>query len=298
MVFVGNILLSLFVLDLICLANHFLRFSPDNLAQFRRNWVLGTLGIIAVMYVIGVVNAQSVKLVNLEIESSLPRQNRDLNIVLVSDTHLGYVVTKKTFQEWVKMINVQNPDIVVFAGDIADQWLEPVVQQNLHEEFNQLVARYGVFAVRGNHEFMSSPKDGLEQYLTKRTQVQYLRDSGVLIDDSFYVVGRDDRSNRSRVPLSELVKDFDRTKPVILIDHQPTNLPDSQENGITLSLYGHTHAGQFFPGTVGVKYAFDVSHGYAKRGNSHFYVSSGLGTWGPRCRLGSRSEMVRIAFHY
>jgi predicted MPP superfamily phosphohydrolase len=257
-----------------------------------------TLLIILILYIFGFLNVRSIQIVNLEITSDLPPQNRELHIVLVSDTHFGYLITKSKFQNWVKLINSQNPDIIIFAGDISDHFIDPVIHQNLHEEFNELISKYGIFAVTGNHEFMSSPRDGLEQYLKKKTHVKYLRDSSELIDNSFYVIGRDDRSNRQRLTLRALAKDFNRTKPVIVIDHQPMDLQESVENGITVTLCGHTHAGQFFPATVAVKFVFDLSYGYGKRGNSHFYVSSGLGVWGPQCRIGSKSEIVKIKLSY
>jgi predicted MPP superfamily phosphohydrolase len=123
-----------------------------------------TLILISIFYIIGVLNVRSIRFVNLVIKSDLPSQNRELNIVLVSDTHLGYLVTKSNLQEWVQLINAQNPDIIIFAGDISDHFTDPVIHQNLHEEFNELILKYGVVAVAGNHESMSSPRDGLEQY--------------------------------------------------------------------------------------------------------------------------------------
>jgi predicted MPP superfamily phosphohydrolase len=299
MLFVANLLLSSVIIDLIRFLNYFLRFSSDNLSQFRRYWFFGTLSAIPIMYVVGRFNLRFIKIVNIEVNSDFPiRQNRELRIALVSDTHLGYLITKAKFREWVKLINSQNPDIIVFAGDVADHFLEPVIHQQLHEEFNELISRYGVFVVSGNHEYLSGDRHGLENYLTKTTQVRDMRDTSELINDSFYVVGRDDKSNRNRMSVKDLLRGLDRTKPVIMIDHQPVRLQELEENGVLLTLCGHTHAGQFFPGTVGVKLVFEISYGYGRRGGSHIYVSSGLGVWGPQCRLGSRSELVNIKVRY
>jgi predicted MPP superfamily phosphohydrolase len=125
-----------------------------------------------------------------------------------------------------------------------------------------------------------------------------LRDSSELIDNSFYVVGRDDRTNPDRLPVEALVRDLDRSKPVILIDHQPVELNEAEESGVTLELAGHTHAGQFFPATIIVPCVFENSHGYSRRGNTHFVVSSGLGVWGRQSRLGSNSEIINIRLRY
>lgn len=91
---------------------------------------------------------------------------------------------------------------------------------------------------------------------------------------------------------------FDPSKPVIVVDHQPMNLEESQEENIDLHLSGHTHNGQVFPGNLLAKRFFEVSYGYKKKENTHIYVSSGLGLWGPPYRIGTQSELVVIHFQY
>jgi predicted MPP superfamily phosphohydrolase len=125
-----------------------------------------------------------------------------------------------------------------------------------------------------------------------------LCDRTEFIDDSFYVVGRDDASNPDRASIESLVSEIDKSKPIILLDHQPVRLHEAEEAGVTLELAGHTHAGQFFPGTVIVPMVFENSHGCSRRGNTQYYVSSGLGLWGPQSRFTSNSEIVNITFNY
>lgn len=112
------------------------------------------------------------------------------------------------------------------------------------------------------------------------------------------MVGRDDRSNHQRKKLTEIVSGLDHKKPIILLDHQPFHLKEAEENGVDLQISGHTHNGQFFPGQFFVKRMYDLGYGYMKKGKTHYYVSSGLGLWGPQFRIGTQSEIVVINLKY
>ena len=61
-----------------------------------------------------------------------------------------------------------------------------------------------------------------------------------------------------------------------------------------LMLSGHTHKGQIFPFNFIVKLKFRELYGYFKKMESVLYVSSGISCWGPKIRLGSNNELVKI----
>jgi predicted MPP superfamily phosphohydrolase len=90
------------------------------------------------------------------------------------------------------------------------------------------------------------------------------------------------------------MKQVDKDKPVILLDHQPVNLGEAEKEGVDLQLSGHTHNGQLWPLNYVTGLIYEVSYGYKRKGNTQFIVSSGFGIWGPRIRLGSRSEVLLI----
>jgi predicted MPP superfamily phosphohydrolase len=293
-----NLLVSTVLIDFIRLIDFIFHISSDRLHSFRKIWFFVTIISIVSIYVIGYLNFQYPRIVRMTIDSPLPAQNRQLRICLASDLHLGYLCTKAKFREWVRLINGQNPDIVLLAGDLFDNHMDSIVSQNLYEEFDQISARLGVYAVSGNHEYHIFPHDIFEKYMREKTKVKYLRDEVMLVEDSFYVIGRDDRRNRNRMTIEKLIEGLDRNKPFILVDHYPTDMKEAERNGITLALSGHTHRGQFFPVTVIVPFVFENFYGYRRLGNSQFYVSSGLGLWGPQCRFGSNSEIVIIEFRY
>ena len=102
----------------------------------------------------------------------------------------------------------------------------------------------------------------------------------------------------NRKNLSDIVKGLDANKPRILIDHQPFHLEEAEQNGIDFQFSGHTHNGQFFPANLVVKRMYELGYGYLKKGSTHYYVSSGLGIWGPEYRIGTQSEVVVVNMSY
>jgi predicted MPP superfamily phosphohydrolase len=215
-----------------------------------------------------------------------------LKIVAISDLHLGYGIGKAEFETWLPLINNEDADLVLIAGDLVDNNTQPLFDGNFSESIRKIRSKYGVYAVFGNHEYISNATRSA--LFLQSAGVTLLRDSVVLIDNSFYLIGRDDRSNPQRKSIRELIAPVDTTKPLILLDHQPFNLADTEKNGIDLQLSGHTHKGQVWPFSYVVTRLFEHPYGYAKKGNSHLYVTSGLGIWGGKFRIGSQSEYVVI----
>jgi uncharacterized protein len=224
-----------------------------------------------------------------------------LDIALVTDIHLGTIIKNSRLQQMVDMVNVLRPDIVLLAGDIVDEDLAPVIQNNLGELLRTIRSRNGTYAVTGNHEFIGGV-DQACRYLSDHG-VNMLRDRAVLIDNSFYLVGREDRSigqftGRRRLPLENIMKGVDLKKPVIMMDHQPFQLSQAAEHGIDLQVSGHTHHGQLWPFNFITSLIYEVSRGVKKIGNANVYVSCGYGTWGPPVRVGMVPEVVHIQLRF
>lgn len=220
---------------------------------------------------------------------------KKVRIVAASDIHMGTIIAKHRVSKLVKLINEQQPDIVLFAGDIVDEDLSPVISRNLGQKLVQINSKYGIYAITGNHEYIGGAEPAIK-YLQEHG-VNILRDSAALIANSFYIIGRDDKDSRryahqQQKELGELLNGIDRSKPSILLDHQPFHLDKVQEAGIDIQLSGHTHHGQLWPLNYITQAIFEVSSGYKKKGNSHIFVSNGYGTWGPPVRIGNRPEIL------
>ena len=292
------LLLSFLVVDVVRILNWIFHFSSDSL-QHVRLWVLiGSSVLIFVAMLVGNYKFNHPAVVDMQVEVNKPTQNKTLKIVAVSDLHLGVSIDKKKLKEYVKLINAQQPDIVLMAGDISDRATQPLIEQHMEEELRQIKAPLGVYAISGNHEYYSENPYSTGEFLQNKCGITLLRDSVALVNNSFYVVGRDDKTNPKRRSLAEVLAGLDHSKPIILLDHQPFHLEEAQHNGVDLQISGHTHDGQIFPGNLIVKKMYEVGSGYKKKGNTHYYVSSGLGLWGPQYRIGTQSELGVITMRF
>jgi predicted MPP superfamily phosphohydrolase len=299
-------LLIIVMLDIIRLINRLLPFYPsiiaDNYASAKQVIAAIAIVVVIITVVAGYFNARNVRIKTLTI--SVPKDAgawRSLNIVAASDIHLGTIIGRGMLDQIVAKINALNPDIVLLPGDIIDEDPIPVMRQNLGESLKQIKAPLGVYAVTGNHEYYGGVQAACE-YLEAHG-IKMLRDTTIKIADSFYLVGRDDRekariTGQRRKSLEELLSDVDKSYPIIVLDHQPYALQKVAESGIDLQISGHTHYGQLWPLGYITNLIYELSWGYKLIGSTHFYVSSGAGTWGPPMRLGNVPEIVnyRISF--
>ncbi|WP_165865963.1 metallophosphoesterase [Lucifera butyrica] len=226
----------------------------------------------------------------------------DLHAVLVSDIHLGPLIDNSRLRAMIERINALEPDIVFLAGDIIDENVVYFAQNKMPETLRALKSRFGAFAVLGNHEYLGGFPDTAVQLL-EQAGIRVLRDQSVLVNDSFWLVGRDDRmryrlTGKPRRPLEELMEGLDVSRPVLLLDHQPVNLAEPCRQKVDLQLSGHTHRGQFFPNNLVTKRIFEVDWGYYRKQDFQIIVSSGYATWGPPIRIGSRPELVDIRIQF
>lgn len=257
----------------------------------------GVLCVVLCLTAIGYINALFPRVRNLDIQiEKLVEAPKELTIVALSDIHLGTIVRNSTLEKLVEKVNALDPDLILLPGDIVDEDVSVVMEQNMAAALRKLRAPYGVFAVTGNHEYFGDVRKSVA-YIEEGS-VSVLQDSAVKIADAFYVVGRKDLTGKSfddpRKSLDEILAGIDRDLPLILMDHQPFHLEEAQQNGIDLQLSGHTHHGQIFPFNLITKKVYELSWGYLRKGETQYYVSCGVGTWGPPMRIGNRPEIVKI----
>lgn len=288
--------LGLLAIDVVRVLQHFAPVIPGVLS--KEIVAAGVVSVVCAIVFLGYVNAVRPRIRTLEL--TIPKNGhrlRTLNIAVASDIHLGTIVCKARLERIVARINALKPDLVLLPGDVVDEDIGPVIKQNLGETLRKIRSTYGVFAVTGNHEYIGGV-DAACRYLVDHG-ITMLRDSSINIEESLYIVGREDRAigqfaRRKRKPLGELMASVDKNFPVILMDHQPYRLEEAEQFGVDLQLSGHTHHGQLWPFNFITKKMYEVSWGYKKKGNTHVYVSSGVGTWGPPVRTGNSPEIVHL----
>ncbi len=295
-------LIALIVIDLFRLANWVIPFyhllAGNDPSKARLVIFLITTGAVAITLIAGHINAVTTKVTRYNIHINKQTESgKKIRIVAASDIHLGTVIGPRRLGKLVQLIEKQEPDIVLLAGDVVDEDLAPVVRNDLGSLLLKIKAPMGVYAITGNHEYIGGASRAVK-YLSEHG-IQMLRDTSVMIDNSIIIVGREDRdrerfSGMARKSIGDLLSGIDQSKPIILLDHQPFNLKEASDAGIDIQISGHTHHGQIWPLGYITRAIFELSSGYLKKGDSHFIVSTGYGSWGPPVRTGNRPEVVVI----
>lgn len=248
----------------------------------------GVLVLMTAIFVYGNIHYNKKERVPLEIKTNKNIGGKSLRIVLLSDLHLGYHNRRAEFHKWVDRINAEHADLILVGGDIIDISVRPLIEERVAEEFRRLNAP--VYACLGNHEYYSGEPRARQFY--KDAGITLLRDS-VAKASGISIIGRDDRTNLRRRPLSELMRGVDRNHDfTILLDHQPYHLEEAERNGVDFQFSGHTHHGQVWPASWITDAIYEAAFGPLTKGATRYYVSSGMGIWGGKFRIGTRSEYV------
>ena len=224
----------------------------------------------------------------------------DMNIVMISDLHLGSIGSEKRLDKVVDEINALKPDLLCIAGDFFDTDFGSIQNpERAAEILKELDVKYGTYACLGNHDAGGTQQQMLD--FLRKCGITTLREEYVVIDDRLILAGRLDSApiggfnGKKRGSFAELMDVGDTEMPVIVMDHNPANIGEYTTDA-DLILSGHTHKGQIFPGSLITDRMFEVDYGYYRRDESspHVIVTSGVGYWGMPMRVGTDCEIVQI----
>lgn len=305
MVGVSYIFLLLLLIDLIRLLDKGISFVPAVIKEHKKApLAIGAAVVLIVMTILvyGGWNARHPVVTEYDLtvhKKAGPLQQ--LQIAMVSDIHYGEIMDIQRLNSLVKIMNELQPDIILLAGDITNGAAQQEEARKLTDVLGRLPAKYGVFAVPGNHDRELRSEDSQLSHYLKEAGIKVLKDSYLKIGDSFYLIGRDypqRQSQQGRKEIEALIKGIDSSLPLILLDHQPTDLDAAQNNGVDLQLSGHTHVGQIFPINLITGQMYELDWGMLKKGDYNLIVSSGYGTWGPPLRVGNSPEVVSITMKF
>lgn len=288
--------MAVFLIDLVRIANHFFHFLPSFTPLMKFRLGLGVFGLASVIVIAGHINALWINVREIPLTISKPVSGaKEVKILMASDLHLGALIGERREKRLLEIVQDQKPDMVLLCGDLVDGEIAPVLRKNLGRHIQEIQTPLGVYAISGNHEYIG----GIDKTLPylQSINIRVLMDEVVTLPNGIQLVGRIDYSGRGfsgngRKELKELLDSVDRSKPVIVMNHQPYHLEEASNEQVDLHLSGHTHHGQLWPVNFVTKAIFELSWGYLKKENTHFYVSSGFGSWGPSVRVGNRPEVV------
>ena len=235
------------------------------------------------------------------------KEVKDIKIVMFADSHTGTTFNADGFVKHIEEMQAQNPDMIVVAGDFVDDDTTRADMIATSKALGKMKTTYGVYFVLGNHDngYYGAARRGFSgQEMVaelKKNGVRVLSDEAELVGDIFYIIGRRDFSvererGGRRKSMADLVKNLDKNRYVIVIDHQPADYDNQTKAGVDLVLSGHTHGGQLFPFNRVGKWigANDLIYGYEKRAKTDFIVTSGISDWAIKFKTGCKSEYVTV----
>jgi predicted MPP superfamily phosphohydrolase len=287
--------LCVLLFDLFLLLNLFFGFmSSETRKRYSfRFYTLSAMIIIPVAVVIaGAINLNTIRVSKYVVE--VPRRNSNidhLRVAFVADLHLQQNIRLQFIEQFVRKINALQPDLMLYGGDMTEGDRENETSETIESALKKIQAKYGVYGVTGNHEFYGGQEQGS---FFRKAGITLLCDTIVRIDDSFYLAGRYDQHFRRRKTVNEILGSDSLDLPVILMDHRPTELQEVSLTGTDVQFSGHTHNGQLFPINLITGSMYELSWGYKKIRNTHFFVTSGLRLWGPPVKTAGKSEIMLV----
>ena len=214
-----------------------------------------------------------------------------MRLVFFSDLHIGEAMTPDYIARAVKLIQDQQPDLILCGGDFIDHRAVYAYDPRVMASLRSLHAPMGVYYVLGNHEY----RDDLEANIRWVSEVggMLLRDSIAYPGDGpLTLIGRDDWVNGNRKPFEVIANEADPLRgPVVLMEHTPASIDSIGDSPVDLILCGHTHGGQIWPGQLMVWWRYGMVSGTRPVGEREVCISSGIGSAGATYRVGTRSEI-------
>ena len=219
------------------------------------------------------------------------RPEKRMRLVFFSDLHIGEAMTPDYIARAVKLIQDQQPDLILCGGDFIDHRAVYAYDPRVMASLRSLHAPMGVYYVLGNHEY----RDDLEANIRWVSEV-----GGTLLRDSIAfpgngpltLIGRDDWVNGDRKPFEVIANEADPLRgPVVLMEHTPASIDSIGDSPVDLILCGHTHGGQIWPGQLMVWWRYGMVSGTRPVGEREVCISSGIGSAGATYRVGTRSEI-------
>jgi uncharacterized protein len=237
------------------------------------------------------------------VEVTIPRLGRGLDglrLVQLTDTHYGPIERSRWSRRVTEVVNTLDADVVAHTGDIADG--EVAQRRSQAAPLGDIRASLARVYVTGNHEYFS----GAQRWVEHMAELGWeaLHNRHVVITrggDSLVLAGVDDRTAAgSGVPghhadHEAALEGADPSLPVLLLAHQPAQIPGAVAHGVDLQISGHTHGGQMWPFHYLVLTDQPVLQGLSRHSErTQLYTSRGTGFWGPPFRIFAPSEITLL----
>lgn len=239
----------------------------------------------------------------------VPHWSRELNgfrIAAISDIHGGSNYSNEERLRYLtEKVNEQNPDIIVLLGDFVSQtagFHSPLKMpvETVAENIKGMKAKYGVYAVIGNHDWWyddAKVRAALENIGIKvlENQTESFSAGGQTVT----ILGIEDFWRHKSVPVKDLMPKIQPQQNIIAITHNPDSFDQTPES-IALVLAGHTHGGQvlipFYGAPILVAQRKYLA-GHVVENGRNLFVTTGFGMTGPQLRFGVPPEIAVITLN-
>jgi uncharacterized protein len=238
----------------------------------------------------------------------IPNWSANLNgfkVVAISDIHGGSNnVTEERLRDLVEKANAQNADIIVLLGDYVSQTrgnrsVLKMSSEKVAENLKGFRAKYGVFAVIGNHDWWYDEKKIIAEFENAGINILENEVTPIQVgDEKVYVWGIEDYWKKRVVPTAAL-ENIPEKRNVIAITHNPDSLLKSP-NEISIMFAGHSHGGQVrFPIYGAHPFVNDrrFMAGEAIVDGKHIFVTTGVGCTGPQIRFRVPPEIAVLTLY-
>ncbi len=265
-------------------------------SRFRKNSFLSILILSFSVLIGGIINFNTIRTSAYHIE--IPKKSsaiKHLKIAFAADFHLQERTGIHFVERFAEKIREIEPDLLIFGGDIVEGDSDDGNIQEYESILRGMQASYGVYAVLGNHEYYAGQDKGS---FFDKAGMKVLCDTILIVDSSFTLAGRYDSHFSGRKTVYDLLYSSPDSLPLILVDHRPTEITQVSSTKADIQLSGHTHNGQLFPINLITRSVYELSWGHMKKGNTHFFVTSGIRLWGPPVRTTGKSEIMVIDINF
>lgn len=229
---------------------------------------------------------------------NLPESFDGFKIVQISDMHVDHTTGERQTRRVVELVNPLKPDLIALTGDFADGFAHKLREDMA--PLKELQAHFGKFFITGNHEYYWGVHEwiaehqnlGAKPLLNEHVIISKGAEKIILAGVTDISSGRMLREHVSDPKKALMGAPQDLVK--ILLAHQPASYKEALQAGFDLQISGHTHGGQFFPGSIAVKLAQKFFKGLYRHESMWIYVSRGTGYWSIPLRFGVPKEITLI----
>src|SRR5574343_528329 len=226
-----------------------------------------------------------------------------LSIFVINTYGLINAFNTKVIEKEVRINNLPAEWVgkkgLFISGDFYDGPVKDF--ESFSKPFSDINPSLGKYFVTGNHEDYAGLAKSLSALKNAGfviTDDEQTIKNGVQIIGIPYLENSENENERQNTQLTLTKNNYDINKPSIVIKHVPTALNVLAENKVDFVFSGHTHGGQMWPFTYIVKKIYGPFwYGFNQNDETLFYTTSGVGSWGPPQKIGTKSEILLVKFN-